>query len=105
MNHDRPVASGGAGGACAPHFLVDQLTLSQPGGGRLCPPNNTGSPGFSDPHTVLAFETKPSVFIKCLHKTVFCVPISFFSLSTEIRPIGANIFQIGDSYNPVAFYG
>ena len=29
----RPVASGGAGGgACAPHFLADQLTLSQPGG-------------------------------------------------------------------------
>ena len=28
----RPVASGGLGGACAPHFLVDQLTLSQPGG-------------------------------------------------------------------------
>ena len=28
----RPVASGGAGGAIAPQFLAEQLTLSQPGG-------------------------------------------------------------------------
>ena len=28
----RPVASGGAGGARAPDFLAEQLTLSQPGG-------------------------------------------------------------------------
>ena len=28
----RPVASGGAGEARAPHFLADHLTLSQPGG-------------------------------------------------------------------------
>ena len=33
----RPVASGGAGGACTPHFLADQLTLSQPGGGHIIP--------------------------------------------------------------------
>ena len=29
-------------------FLADQLTLSQPGGSRLCPPNDTSTPGFSD---------------------------------------------------------
>ena len=28
----------GAGGALTPQFLGKQLTLSQPGGGRLCPP-------------------------------------------------------------------
>ena len=31
-----------------PQILADQLTLSQPGEGRLCPPNDTGNPGFSD---------------------------------------------------------
>ena len=30
---------GGSGGAMAPQILADQLTLSQPGGDRLCPPN------------------------------------------------------------------
>ena len=30
-------------------ILADLVTLSQPGcGGRLCPPNNTGTPEFSD---------------------------------------------------------
>jgi hypothetical protein len=32
VTHIRPVASVGAGGALAPHFLAKQLTLSQPGG-------------------------------------------------------------------------
>ena len=35
-----------------PPILADQLTLSQPGG-RLCPTNNTGTPGFSDLPAVL----------------------------------------------------
>ena len=39
-----------------PTILANQLTLSQPGErGRLCPPNNTGTPGFSDPPTALIF--------------------------------------------------
>ena len=34
--------------------VPEQLTLSQPGeGGRLCPPNNTGTPGFSNLPTSL----------------------------------------------------
>ena len=36
-----------------PHFLADQLTLSQPRGGRLCTPSNTGTPGFSNLPTAL----------------------------------------------------
>ena len=37
-----------------PKILADKLTLSQPGGGgRLCPPNNTGIPGFSDLPTAM----------------------------------------------------
>ena len=37
------------GGAMDPQILADKLTLSQPrGAGRLCPPNNTVTPGFSD---------------------------------------------------------
>ena len=41
-----------------PQNLPDQLTLYQPGplqvGGRLCSPNNTGIPGFSDLPTALS---------------------------------------------------
>ena len=38
-----------------PQILTDQLSLPQPrGGGRLCPPNTTGTPGFSDLPTALA---------------------------------------------------
>ena len=40
----RPVASGGAVGARAPHFLADQLTLSQQGGGTFSPPSITCPP-------------------------------------------------------------
>ena len=36
-----------------PQILADQLTLSQRGGSRLCPPYNTGTPGFSDIPTAL----------------------------------------------------
>ena len=35
---DRGVVHGGAGGAMAPQILADHLTLSQPGGARLCMP-------------------------------------------------------------------
>ena len=43
-----PSQAGGRGACAPPHFLVDQLTLSQPGGGIFtCPP------GFSDLATAL----------------------------------------------------
>ena len=42
----RPVASGGAGGARAPHFLADQLTLSQPGGAHYPHPVVRATPDF-----------------------------------------------------------
>ena len=35
----RGVVPGGAGGAMTPQILANQLSLSQPGGDRLCPPN------------------------------------------------------------------
>ena len=52
----RPVASGGAGEARAPHFLADHLTLSQPGGYIIptqyyVPP----PPRFSDLATALNY--------------------------------------------------
>jgi hypothetical protein len=45
-----PVVPGGAEGA----ILADQLTLYQPGGGRLCPHITIGTPGFSYLPTVLS---------------------------------------------------
>ena len=58
--HHPGVSSLGVSGVSwHPQILADQLTLSQSGGSRLCPPNNTGTLGFSDfptalpPHTLL----------------------------------------------------
>ena len=50
---NRPVVPGGAGGAMAlPNFgrSVNPILTK---GGRLCPPNNTGTPKFSDLPTAL----------------------------------------------------
>ena len=38
--------AGGPGGHVPPHFLADQLTLSQPGGGTLSPPSTMCPPRF-----------------------------------------------------------
>ena len=37
---------GGPGGPLAPQYLADQLTLFQPGEGRLSPPITIGPPNF-----------------------------------------------------------
>ena len=42
----------GAGGPVPPHFLADQLTLSQPGG-HIIPTQYYVPPGFSDVATAL----------------------------------------------------
>ena len=44
----RPVVPGGAGGAMAPPNFGRSVNPTSTKGGRLCPPNNTGTPGFSD---------------------------------------------------------
>ena len=44
----RPVVPGGAGGAMAPPFFGRSVNPISTKGDRLCPPNNTGTPGFSD---------------------------------------------------------
>ena len=50
----RPVASGGAGEARAPHFLADHLTLSQPGGHIIPTQYYVPPPRFSDLATALS---------------------------------------------------
>ena len=50
----RPVVPGGAGGAMAPPDFGRSVNPISTKGGRLCPPNNTGTPGFSDLPTALA---------------------------------------------------
>ena len=50
----RPVVHGGAGGAMvAPLFFGRSGNPISTKGGILCPPNNTGTPGFSDFPTAL----------------------------------------------------
>ena len=49
----RPVVPGGAGGAMAPPNFGRSVKTISTKGGRLCPPNNTGTPGSSDIATAL----------------------------------------------------
>ena len=64
----RPVASRGPGGHVPPpHFLADQLTLSQPGKCTLPPPNITCPPGFSDLATALLLISRS--IRSTMHKT------------------------------------
>ena len=49
----RPVVPGGAGDAMAPPDFGRLVNPISTKGGRLCPPNNTGTPEFSDPPTAL----------------------------------------------------
>ena len=44
----RPVVPGGAGGAMAPPIFGRSVNPISTKGGRLYPPNITGTPGFSD---------------------------------------------------------
>ena len=53
MSIDRPVASGGA---LAPQFLAQQLTLSQRGGADYAHHSTTNPPGFSDLATALLWQ-------------------------------------------------
>ena len=52
----RPVISGNAGVAMAPPDLGRSDNRISIRGGRLCPPNNTGTPGFSDRPTALNYN-------------------------------------------------
>ena len=49
----RPVVPGGAGGAMAPPDFGRSVNPISTRWGRLCPPNNIGTPGFSDLPTAL----------------------------------------------------
>ena len=53
------VVLGGAGGAMAPSD--NQISTKRD---RLCPPNNTGTPGFSDLPTALIYKILKHKFIK-----------------------------------------
>ena len=49
----RGVVPGGAGGAMSPPDFDRSVNPISTKGGRLCPPNNTGTPGFWDLPTAL----------------------------------------------------
>ena len=55
--HYRPVVPGGAGGAMAPPDFGRPVNPISAKGGRLFPPNNTGTPGFSDLPTALHYHS------------------------------------------------
>ena len=49
----RGVVPGDVGGAMVPPDLGRLVNPISTRGGRLCPPNNTGTPGFSNLYTAL----------------------------------------------------
>ena len=55
----KPVVPGGAGGAMAPPDFGRSVNPISTKGVRLCPPNNTGTPGFSDLLTALMCKGNP----------------------------------------------
>ena len=56
QNNIRPVVPGGAGGAMAPPDFGRPINPISAKGSRLFPPNNTGTPGFSDLPTALNLQ-------------------------------------------------
>ena len=52
----RGVVPVGAGGAMAPPDFSRSVNPISTRGGRLCPPNNAGTPGFSDLPTALTMS-------------------------------------------------
>ena len=47
--------AGGAGGTMAPPYFGRSVNSISTKGSRLCPPNNTGTPRFSDLPTALLY--------------------------------------------------
>ena len=54
----RGVVPGGTGGAMAPPDFGRSVNPISTKGGKSCPPNNTGTPGFSDLPTALYYIFK-----------------------------------------------
>ena len=52
----RPVVHGGAVGAMAPPYFGRSVNPISTRGSRLCPTNDTGTPGFSDLPTALGYD-------------------------------------------------
>ena len=59
----RPVVPRGAGGAMAPPNFGRSVNPILTKGGRLCPPNNTGTTGFSDLPTALKYTIKDQSYL------------------------------------------
>ena len=63
-----------------PRFFSDQLTLSQPEGGRLCPPNNTGTPGFSDLPMALLCITEITLYVYLFQIGLFALTVCLLGI-------------------------
>ena len=61
----RPVVPGGARVAMAPQYFGRSMNPISTRGSRLCPPNNSGTPGFSNLHTALIVvcKVKPESYL------------------------------------------
>ena len=62
----------GIGGLFAPHILADQLTLSQPGGGRSCP-QHYPHPVIQAPPDFQTSRRPCNITPKLIHWSQFCL--------------------------------
>ena len=61
FHYTKGVIPGGAGGAMAPPDFGRSVNPISTKGGRLCPSNNAGTPGFSDLPTALYYKSVRTV--------------------------------------------
>ena len=83
LPNSRGVVPGDAGGAIAPPDYGRSINLISTKGDRLCPPNNTDTPGFSDLPTAL-------------NSALQCCPI--FYLNTNDKKIVSNLATFISQY-------
>ena len=82
----KPVVPGGAGGATmAPPDFVRSVNPISTKKGRLCPPNNTGTPGFSDLPTALIVIMDSTATTKVIYDVNLTTTQNWFVHSAKFR--------------------
>ena len=87
LGNSRGVVPGGAGGAIAPPDFGRSVNLISTKGGRLCPPNNTDTHGFSELPTALnsALQCCPIFYLSANDKKMVSNLATLISVCGTIR--------------------
>ena len=90
----RLVVPGGAGGAMATPDFGRSVNPISTKGGRLFPPNNTGTPGISDLPTALRYYVLAIMLLSNLPCNLSCFCQHFLNLQASARnkPVNLCVF-------------